>query len=309
MKFKNLSIYAFIISTIVCFSNLKVFSQSGRQLTVLNYNTLHGFSGDAAVQHQYINWVKKVNPDIVTYQEMIGYTQSSLQAFAKKYDHNYAVIMNKEAGYNVTHPLAITSKYPIENIKMVLDSMWHGYLYAKVHGIHIFVTHLAPFTLKDRQKDIALIIEQAESLPAKEKILITGDFNSLARVDKAGYGETLLASMKRLEGRLEPKSGTPIVKNRIIYRNNLNNGSIDYSVTDAMAAAGFIDTYYAVNKTFKNSVPVKSRLKKNSVLRRVDYIWVNPALASLLTGADIIQDKVTDVISDHYPVAAVFNLK
>ncbi|TZF81345.1 hypothetical protein FW774_18910 [Pedobacter sp. BS3] len=278
-------------------------------LKVLDYNTMHGFDGNNAIKDKYVNWVENINPDIVNYQEMIGFSQDDLKRFAARYGHNYTVIMNKEAGYDVTHPLAITSRYPIEVIERRIDGMWHGYVLTRIKGIYVMVTHLAPFTLKDRQKDISIIINRLQQLPKGAKVLISGDFNSFSRADKAAYGDKLLQSMQRLEGRLEPKSGTPIVKNRTIYRNNLNNGALDYSVTDSMVKAGFVDAFRQTNKTFKNSVPVKSQLKKNSVLRRVDYIWVNALLSKDIISTDIIHDEVTDVISDHYPVLAEFNIK
>ena len=287
------------LTLIIILSAFNAFSQ--KELKILSYNVKHGFEGDSAITSQYIQWIKNISPDIALYQEMNGFTQKKLTDLSKAYGHNYSVIMNKEAGHDVTHPLAITSKYPIKNVQMFLDSMWHGYVHAQVQGIDLFVTHLAPFTLKDRQKDLTRIIADANSLPKNSKVLIAGDFNSLSRVDAAMYDDVLLTSMRKIEGRLEPKSGTPIVKNRIIYRNNLNNGQIDYSVTDMMTEAGFIDSYYFLNKNFKNSVPAKAYQKKSSKLRRIDFVWVNPNLSKSLIKADIIHDKYTDFISDHYP--------
>lgn len=271
-------------------------------LKILSYNVKHGFEADSAVTAQYISWVKEQNPDIVLYQELNDFSKEMLKNLAKAYGHTHTVIMNREAGVDVTHPLGISSKYPITKSQMFLDSMWHGYLYAQVKGINIFLTHLAPFTLKDRQKDVQRILTHAKQLPAKSDILIAGDFNSLSRADESMYGETLLTSMRKIEGRLEPKSGTPIVKNRIIYRNNLDNGNIDYSVTDRVLKADFFDSYYVLNKQFKNSVPTKANQTKSSKLRRIDYIWVNKNLRDRLVKADIIHDKYTDFMSDHYPV-------
>src|SRR5690606_39433213 len=128
------------------------------------------------------------------------------------------------------------------------------------------------FTLKDSKRDKARIVDHAQRLPLHSDIVIAGDFNAFSQSDDAEYDETLLASMRRIEGRLEPKSGTPIVKNRTIYRNNLNHGEFDYSVTNTVLNAGFKDAFREKNGKFKNSVPVKANLKKNSKLRRIDYI-------------------------------------
>lgn len=298
------SIILVIIFLHFCFVSLG----QPNHLKLLNYNALHGFNGDDVLKAKYINWVKEIAPDIVTYQEMNGYSQNDIGALAESYGHPYAVIMNQEFGLPVTHPIAITSKYPILNVKRVLDNMWHGYIYAYIHGLHLFVTHLAPFTLKDRQKDIDKILAQAKLLPQEGKILIAGDFNSLSPVDSLMYGNELLLSMKRIEGRKEPKSGTPILRYREIKRNNLNNGKIDYSVIERIIEEGYIDAFYQNNHKFKNSVPTKEYLKKGSKLRRIDYIWTNVELTKYITDVDIVQDEVTGFLSDHYPLMITFKI-
>ncbi|WP_460761638.1 endonuclease/exonuclease/phosphatase family protein [Niabella terrae] len=279
---------------------------SNQTFKVINYNTLHGFASDSATRLKFTKWVKGQDPDLVVFEEMIGFSVNELREFAAGFGHHFSAIMSPETGHDVTHPLAISSRYPIQELEMANENMWHGYLLAKVAGIYCLVTHLAPFTLKDRQQDITRILARIDSLPREAPLMIAGDFNAFARFDSSHYGADLRKSMARLEGRLEPKSGTAIVKYKTIYRNNLNKGAIDFSVTDQMLAAGFQDAYYLLHKSFKNSVPVKSRMKKNSFLRRVDYIWVNENLAPRLIKADILQDTVTDRLSDHYPVLAVF---
>lgn len=277
-------------------------------VTVLSYNALHGFEGDKGLQDKYVEWVKTMDADIILYQEMNGFDREKLRDLALAYGHHHSVILNEESGHDVTHPVAVTSKFPISNVEMYVDTMWHGYLYAKIGEIHCFVTHLAPFTLQDRRNDLARIIAHMATIPVAEKILIGGDFNALSAADSAMYGDQLLASMQRIEGRLEPKSGTPIVKNRTIYRNNLDHGQIDYSVMQLLEDAGFIDSYYTVNSTFKNSVPTKGHATANSIPRRIDYLWVNPVLAETIFHADIIQNEVTDVMSDHYPILISFKI-
>lgn len=278
----------------------QVFGQE--YVKILSYNIKHGFEKDASITDQFVLWANEIAPDIILYQEMNDFSQAELKALSSKSGHPHSVILNHESGHDATHPLAISSKHPIENASLHLDSMWHGYIYAQIKGIDLFVTHLAPFTLQDRQRDIARIIEHTKKLPKDAQILIAGDFNAFSRADKNEYGDDLLESMRKIEGRLEPKSGTPIVKNRIIYRNNLNKGEFDYSVTDAIIDAGFQDAFRLMNNTFKHSVPTKANQKKNSKLRRIDFAWVNTKLAEKLIKADIIHDTVTDAISDHYPI-------
>ena len=280
-----------------------------QEFTVLNYNALHGFRGDSLLEQRYIDWVKELAPDVVAYQEMNGYTQNDIGDLGDSYGHPYAVIMNTEYGVPVTHPLAITSKYPILNVERVMDNMWHGYLYARIEGVHVFVTHLAPFTLKDRQEDIRKILAQIELLPKDEKVLLMGDLNSLSPQDSTAYGQDLEEAMQRSEGKFITKSNTPILRNRTIYRQNLNNGKIDYSVIQAILDAGFKDSYYLKNHKFRNSVPTSGHAKKTSKLRRIDYIWVDEELTSDLKAAEILQNETTHDLSDHYPVLVKFSFQ
>ncbi len=305
---KKLGLLLFSWSLIFCVKPVMA-QKSDKVLKVLSYNSMHGFTTDSTSKIKYLDWVKQLSPDVILYQELIGYTIADLQQFASQYGHQYFDIISREGGYDVTHPLAITSRFPLNEVKKVNDGMWHSLLHAKIKGIHFIVTHLAPFTVEDRRQDVEVILSTINSLPKGAPVMVAGDFNSFAKFDSTNYSEELLKSMSRLEGRLEPKSGTPIVKNRTIYRNNLDNGKLDYTVTDKMAAAGFVDAYHHLYKSFKHSVPVKSNITKKSFLRRIDYMWVNPVLAKSLTEADIIQDEVTDVISDHYPLWAKFRVK
>jgi len=276
--------------------------QGQRELfTLLNYNTKYGFEKDSALTAHYVNWVKNLAPDVIAYQEMNGFSQNDIGALAKRYGHPYAVIMNREYGVPVTHPLAITSKYPILDVRRVMDNLWHGYLYSKINGIHFFITHLAPFTLDDRQKDIRKIVAQIKSIPKKEMVVLAGDFNALSPMDSLVYGKDLLSAMKRSEGKFVEKSGKPILRNRFVHRQNLNNGQLDYSVIQELIDSGFEDSFYLRNNTFKNSVPTEKYRKQNSFLRRIDYIWVNKRLSNRVKRSDILRDTLTELLSDHYP--------
>lgn len=290
-----------VISLVIIFGSIvSVFGQrpDDHSMRFMSYNVLHGFENDSSKMSEYVGWVKKINPDVIAYQELNNFTQDKLSALAKRYGHNYAVISDKD----VTHPLGLTSKYPIVMVKKVIDDMWHSYLYGVVNNVHIFVTHLSPFEKDFRLHDIEIILAHARLLPESDQIIIAGDFNSLAAIDSMHYGKEVLKHLRLLEGRKEPKSGLPIVKYKTIFRKNLNDGQIDYSVTNRMLEEGFTDAYYSRNHEFKQSAPSKKYESPNSYPHRIDYIWVNKSGASTLSYSDIIQNDETDVLSDHYPV-------
>lgn len=274
------------------------------EMKLINYNVLHGFNSDSTLENRFIHWAKKQDADIFTFQELNGFTQDRLEELAEKYGHPYAILNT-----GVTHPIGITSRYPIVMVQQVTTNMWHSYLYGNINGVHVFVTHLSPFEVQKRRADTDRILAHVGLLPAHDKVLIAGDFNALAAADSVHYGEKLAVAMRKSEGRLEPKSGLPIVKGKTIYRNNMDNGAIDYTVTNKMLAAGFYDSFYLKNKTFKPSAPTEAHRGAETILRRIDYIWVNGELSKNVTAADVIHSEETKQLSDHYPVTVTFKLK
>lgn len=285
---------------IVLFAGLQA-QQKPATLKFINYNVLHGFNNDSVLTARYVNWIKKANPDVIAYQELNGYTQDSLEELAKRYGHPYAVLNT-----GVTHPIGLTSRYPIVMVQHITTNMWHSYLYGNINGVHFFVTHLSPFEVQLRRADADRILAHAKLLPANDQIIISGDFNAMAARDSAYFDKTLLGAMRKSEGRREPKSGLPIVKGKTIYRNNLDNGQIDYTVTNRMLAAGFKDAFYLTNKKYKHSAPTRGHAGNEWKQHRIDYIWVNDAMAKKVKMADIIQDEETHYLSDHYPVVLTF---
>lgn len=281
----------FVFTTSLFFSiflglNQEVYAQDFK---VLSYNVLKGFQQDSVIHQDYFKWVKQIDPDIVAYQEMNDFTQGSLEKFAAKYNHPYA-IQSKLTGF----PVALSSKYPITNVKKVLDNMWHAFLYANINNIHVFVIHFSPFDYKKRQEEIKNVLAHAALLPKGEKILIMGDFNSVAISDAAQYSTAMVKSMQASE-----------VKQAHIR--NLNNGEMDYTVMDKIESAGFKDTFWLVNKAFKHSVPTKKYGKAN--FKRIDFMYANPEIAKQVKSSTIIHDQYTDQMSDHYPVLVTFDIK
>ena len=256
---------------------------------ILSYNVLKGLQQDSLIHKEYFQWVREISPDIVAYQEMNGFTQASLEKFAAKYGHPYA-IQSKLEGF----PVALSSRYPIVNVQRVVDNMWHSYIYANINKIHVFVIHFSPFNYLKRQQEVRNVLAHIALLPQNEKILIMGDFNSMSSDDAMAYNDGMVKAMQKREA-------------AEAHIRNLNNGKIDYTVTDAIKQAGFKDTYWLTNKKFKHSIPTKKYGSANG--KRIDFMWANPLIARQVTSSTIIHDKTTDHISDHYPVLVTFDFK
>lgn len=252
------------------------------KMNILSYNVLKGFQSDSVLQHTYVNWVAELAPDIIAYQEMNDFTQATLEKFAKRYNHNYAVL-SKTDGF----PVALSSKYPIVNVQKVVDNMWHAYLYANINNVHVFVVHFSPFSYVKRQSEMQEILARVSLIPKNEPIVIMGDFNSLSVDDSVRY------DAKFLEREINTEKKRSIVR-------NLNNGQIDYSVTNMIRNAGFIDALYIKDRTFRHTIPTKKYAGGKE--KRIDYVWVNKALAKKVMKTEVLYDAVTDHLSDHYPI-------
>ncbi|TDQ11517.1 endonuclease/exonuclease/phosphatase family protein [Pedobacter metabolipauper] len=253
-------------------------------LKILSYNVLKGLQGDTANMSRYVTWVKGKAPDIIFYQEMNGFTQKSLETFALHYGHPYAVLA-KESGYSV----AITSRFPIVNVQKVLDNMWHGYIYANIHGIHVFAVHLSPFVYQKRLYEVKEVLAHAATLPKGSPVIIAGDFNSYHSKDSLNYtAKDLAAQRKREQGNAEIR--------------NLNNGHFDYSVLDEIERSGFKDAVDLVSDQFNYTMPTKKYDAAFKTKIRIDYIWLNSILKKKVSEAAVIYDQHTEQMSDHYPV-------
>jgi len=252
---------------------------------VLTYNVWEGFKGaDSAKVAGFKDWIKTLSPDIIALQEMNKYTPVSLKKLADEMGYSYSVI-HKENGF----PIALISRFPIQNIKKVTTGMTHGFLYGKIKDYHVFVAHLDPKSYQQRQIDVRRLLLSVDSVPASEKVMIMGDFNNMSPQDADDYNNDSKMSLVRSSERNHPETHV------------LNeSGDIDYSAIKSVIDHGFTDSWKLLNSKYEISAPTKVRTHKNYT--RIDYIWVNKTLKTSCLKATIIKDDFTDYLSDHYPM-------
>lgn len=263
---------------ILCFSGFS--HVKPKKFTVLTYNILNGLEQQQPKKDQLVEWVKKVNPDLIAFQELNHFTQASLEEFASHYGHSYAVLLKEEGS-----PVGLTSKYPIQDVRKVTEGMHHGMLYAKVRDYYVVVTHLAPSikAFKKRQEEVRLVLGELSKVSKKEKVLVLGDFNSFSARDSSLYNS------------IPDPSGNGMMK-------------FDYEVTGAMEKAGFVDLLCLKHTTPVTSFPTKGYEAKNPNSQcRLDYVWASGTLSKKCLRADVIKDETTDFISDHYPILVEFH--
>ena len=275
-KYSGIAVTLIMLSWILagCNDTNTIRPVSGQKVKVLSYNVWDGFQEhDSLVTAKYIHWVNRLNPDIIAYQELNDYNQKKLENLAEEYSHPFA-IQSKEDGY----PVGMSSKFPIVNTKRVLDNMHHGYIYGVTNNIHVFVVHFIPFGrrgLDKRKEEVQTILAHAALLPEDEMVMILGDINAPSPSDSSFYLE-----------------------------NGPEYDYKDYSVIEAIENAGFLDVYNMFHDEFKKSMPTPTRVEQVGprYAKRIDFAFVNQALAQYVVYADIIHDEYTDMISDHYPV-------
>ncbi len=149
---------------------------------LLTYNVLTGFQKDAQQAERFIDWVKHENADVIGFEELSTFTQDSLERFARRYGHNYALLLKGNGS-----PIGITSRYPLTGVKTITESMHHGCIYAETGGFSLFVTHLSPFSYEKCIEEINGILVKAAGLPKNRKIMILGDLNSFSPADSLHY--------------------------------------------------------------------------------------------------------------------------
>jgi exodeoxyribonuclease-3 len=267
------SIQLFVILLTFCAVNS--YAQN-TTLKVINYNVLEGFKQDTSKMNDFVEWVSKQNPDILIMQEVNKFSQKSLESLAVRYGHHYAVLA-KPTGY----PVAITSKYPIINVQKVIDNMYHGYIYAQIKNYHVFAVHFAPREAAKRKLETEQILDHVASLPVNANIIISGDFNAYSESDQDNYEYQIKKglNLKRLQTYKE-----------------------DFAMMKLYESKGLVDVYKKLNPTgYKRSFPTV--LKDNGDTgSRIDYILMSRTLADKAVKAEIVHDKVTNTVSDHYPV-------
>lgn len=260
---------------------------TAQSFKVLSYNIYEGFRGDSARIASFKQWVDTLQPAVIAFQEMKGFTKAGLQAFATSMGFNYT-LMHHENGL----PVALISKYPITDIKSKPSTL--HLIQAKVLDYHFFVIHLDPKTYEKRKEEIGIILGRAKQIANTEKILMMGDFNNMSPQDSSFYDHNL-SKMNLVRASEANNPGTKV----------LNNGKIDYSTIQNMIDEGFHDSWKLFRSNYEKTAPTK--LRNHGNFTRIDYIWMNGTLLSNYAGSYIVKDAFTDYASDHYPMVLVLN--
>ena len=278
----------FTVFSYSCNSAKKDMNQTTSSLRIISYNVWYGFTKVPERKKTWIAWMNEQDPDIVSLQELNGYTPQKLAEDAKSYGHSHSVLL-KEEGF----PTGITSRYPIEDIQKITEGFHHGLLRVRIRGIYFYVIHLHPSNWEFRKAEIMLILEDIKSLPTDSKVILAGDFNTFSSLDSKYYSH----------GRLEP-----FFNDRDLQygEKNLNNSKLDYTVIQEVMDFGLIDLEASLRLSsykFPGSFPTRIEKEgEHGDQRRLDYVFASGNLAKDVTKAKIISSDTALILSDHLPV-------
>lgn len=262
-------------------------------LRVITYNVWYGFDRKNNLETG-IQWIAKQNCDVVALQELKGFNQSSLAAAAKRWDHPYAVIFDREGGF----PQGLSSKFPIEAVEQIQPDGQpglRGSLFLRTANIYFCVVHFDPRNYLRRQKEAAAVAEKIKPLIAAGKqVIVLGDFNAHSPADET----TILNQTGLLENWHQKQKQQ---KNVRIFD---SEGRLDFSVITSLLATGLTDPAKNPLPTFPTTIlaPDDSPAEHAGELQRIDYIFVDPVTAGKAPKIHYPRDPVLNKISDHYPV-------
>ncbi|WP_082461628.1 endonuclease/exonuclease/phosphatase family protein [Pedobacter sp. PACM 27299] len=260
--------------------------QAQTALKIISYNVYNYFESEAARKARFVTWAKAQQADVIAYQELLNITAGELKSLGEAIGHPYTALA-KEKGYSV----GISSKYPITEVKRVIEGMHHGFMTAKIEDLNFVVVHLSPFKHEKRREEVALISDSLQRWAISKKILIMGDMNSLSASDSMSYNRH-----DRLTPMLKSDSSSNL--------SNAINGKLDYEVPAYLIQKGFIDTWSMKTKGFNFSYPtLVFGPVPDASKERIDYIFISSDLQKNATKPIIVKDAMTDQLSDHYPIS------
>ena len=281
-----------------CFSQTKA-------LKVITYNVLYGFHHNTT-EHIAVNWLLNEAPDVVVLQELKGYNLDKLQALSLQWGHAYCYLWNRPGS---AQPLAITSNAPITNLETLkISEKDKGFLVAKTYGITFMNVHLHPNNVLRRREEAISVISRYKQLTENgEDVIILGDFNAMSPLDQSYISKYLKVYLKR---RIEKGKCKDLINNCTAWDYSVMQTFYDASLTDVVYNH-LMDKNALINSknygTFPSmaSININDKKTRSQHLHRLDYVLMAKNSRFKIESVKIVQNDITETISDHYPVVVL----
>jgi len=237
-----------------------------------------------------VSFVKKNRPDVIGFSEANDWERGKtkkIDLFRKKTGFQHCIFLKSRSGYN----LALFSNYRFENTLILKKGFRTGLIKAKIlvksEPIHIMLTHLHYKNENHRISEISKIVSVINK---KEKNILMGDLNCLSPLDR--YEEKKLIKNQNAVGL--KKFGVKKIQKKAMKK---------------LLKYGLIDIIKKLHTGFEYSVPTQFNKDRSHFDKlRLDYILITKNLVKYLREADIVRNKETNQLSDHFPIVATFKL-
>jgi exodeoxyribonuclease-3 len=248
-------------------------------MKVVSYNL---FEGAGATKSELAEFINGEQPDIVCLQEANGWgddEQGRNKEFASEVDLPFYVYGDS----NTRFKLATFSRTPFVGSEVHKNGFWHSAIKASVQHsgdtIDVWNVHLDPRSEANRLDEASVL---ASMVSKAKKAIAVGDFNSLSATDD--YAPDLIEQLRSKGIR------------------KFGEIALRYDVMDYFVAQGLVDVAQALG-TNEWTVPTPANTDAHHADRlRLDYMLATQDLASSITSMATVKNKLTDKISDHYPL-------
>lgn len=257
------------------------------QITFLN---IFRGSSDLIRYKKIVDYIKNENPNILGLAELNGWEKDNfarLNDFLRKTGYPYYSFCKSKSNYH----LCIFSKYEITYEKILHKNFRIGAIVIKIKTpkskISIALTHLHYKNEELRLKELRLLLD---ALKGKKNVILMGDLNAISPINITNRNGLL----KQLKSARITKFGTRVIHTDVITTLLENN---------------FIDTLGQFPEGQHYSVPTLINSDPDHQINlRLDYIFVSKDLTTRVINAKIVNNLITNQISDHFPITTELNI-
>ena len=297
-----------------------------RRRRLLHWNIL---DGGAERIHGITRYLRDGAYDLVTLNELNGFTSASLAAFGQRCGMPHVELLAKSR-----YHLGVLSRHPLKRITSETGTEFaHGLLCVRALGMNLCVAHLHPQDVRRRAAEAKRIVRRHVQPAVKRRrpFMLVGDMNTLSSLDRSAHDAAGL-TRKITHGPYARPLGKKFL--------NPGRTAIDYTPMDVLLDAPLID----VGAGGGHSVPTSVNADHmHFATLRLDYCLVSRDLIAAAqahsqevscapeasaphgTGepvaggsgrgigrprgvmATLVRDDRTNALSDHFPLEILFH--
>ncbi|KAJ8603844.1 hypothetical protein CTAYLR_000288 [Chrysophaeum taylorii] len=234
------------------------------------------------------SWLAAKRYDYVAMNELNGYENE----WAER--HGFfggAFLLGTSSGFHVG--FVAREDKSCEAVERKTDGFFHGVLHVRCELAHFLVTHLTPFEAVSRRSEATALAAMAEHIARDDRVALLGDLNTLPHVRP--YVDLFPSAI----GALDQAELRAKLRSKFLEDGKLSSGTRVLQLRDACVIHGRDDC--------SPTVPTYLHLDGSHALRmRLDHILLRGAWEQC--SAATVENNLTAVLSDHYPMEVVAKL-